>query len=101
MLTEDVPEPPQIDTDNVIIIDGQAVVQSMTKLPGMDKIRDLGDAFIKRIDRLMKGYSEGRIIFDRYITRSLKEKTRAERAVTTQQVNFIIKDSMNVRKSPN
>ena len=30
MVTEDGPEPPQIDRDNVIIIDGQAVVQSMT-----------------------------------------------------------------------
>ena len=97
MLTEDVPETQQIDRDNVIIIDGQAVVQSMTKLPGMDKIGDVGDAFIKRIDRVMKGYSEGRIIFDRYNTGSLKEKTRTKRAVTTQPVKFIIQDSMNIR----
>ena len=100
MLTEDVPEPSQIDRDNVAIIDGQAVVQSMTKLLGMDKIRDLGDAFIKRIDRLVKGYSEGRIIFDRYITGSLKEKTRTKRAGTTQPDKFIIQDSMNITMCP-
>ena len=50
MLTEDGPETPQIDRDNVIIIDGQDAMQSITTLQGMDKIRDLGDAFIKRID---------------------------------------------------
>ena len=91
MLTEDVPEPPQIDRDNVIIIDEQAVVQSMTKLLGMEKIRDLGDAFITRIDILMKGYLEGRIIFDRYITGSLKESS---------SYKLIIQDSMNVHNVP-
>ena len=43
-----------IDRDKTIIIDGQAVVQSMTKLPGMDTICDLGDAFVKRIDRMTR-----------------------------------------------
>ena len=66
----------------------------------MDKTRDLGDAFIKRIDRLMKGYSEGRIIFDRYITGSLKEKTRSKRAVTTQPDKSIKQDSMNMHNVP-
>ena len=66
----------------------------------MEKIRDLGDAFIKRIDRLMKGYSEGRIIFDTYITGSLKEKARAKRTGTTQSVKFITQDSMNIRNVP-
>ena len=37
-----------IDRDKVIIIDGQAVVQSMTQLPGMDTICDSSDAFVKR-----------------------------------------------------
>ena len=62
-----------IDRHKVIIIDRQAVVQSMTKLPGMDTICDLGDAFIKRIDRMTKWYTEGWVIFDRYITGSLEE----------------------------
>ena len=75
-------------------------MQSMKKCPGMDKIRDLGNAFIKRIDRLMKGCSEGRNLFGRYITGSLKEKTRAKRAGTTQPVKSIIQDSMNVCNVP-
>ena len=56
-----------IDRDKVIIIDGQAVVQSMTKHPGIDTICDLGDAVVKRIDRMTRWYTEGRVIFDRYI----------------------------------
>ena len=69
-------------------------MQSMTKLPGMDKIRDMCYAFVKRINRLMKGYSESRIIFDRYIAGSLKVKTRAKRTYTS------IQDSMNTRSVP-
>ena len=90
-------EPGSIDRDKVIITDGQAVVQSMTKLPGMDKICDLGDAFVKRIDRMTRWYTEGRVIFDRYITGSLKEKTRAKRAGSTQSVKFIIEGQMSIR----
>jgi len=86
-----------IDRDKVIIIDGQAVVQSMTKLPGMDTICDLGDAFVKRINGMMRKYAEGRVIFDRYITGSLKEKTRAKRAGSTQPVKFIIQGQMSIR----
>ena len=48
----------------------------------------------------MKGYSEGRIIFDRYITGSLKEKTRAKRVGTTQPDKSIKQDSMNTRNVP-
>jgi hypothetical protein len=57
-----------VERDKVIIIDGQAVVQSMTKLSGMDTIYDLGDAFVKQINGMMMRYAEGRVIFDRYIT---------------------------------
>jgi len=86
-----------IDRDKVIIIDGQAVVQSMTKHPGMDTICDLGDAFVKRTDGLTRKYAEGRVIFDRYITGSLKEKTRVKRAGSTQPVKFIIQGQMSIR----
>ena len=51
--------------DKVIITDGQAVVQSMTTLPGMDIICALGEAFIKRIDGMTRRYAEGRVIFDK------------------------------------
>ncbi|KAG0717546.1 D-ribitol-5-phosphate cytidylyltransferase [Chionoecetes opilio] len=86
--------------ETVIIIDGQAVVQDMKKLPGMHTISDLTDAFDKRIDNMMNWYSEGRIISDRYITGSMKEKTRSKRAGSAQPVKFIIQDTMNIRNVP-
>ena len=47
--------------DKVIIIDGQAVVQCMKKSPGMDTIKDFGEAFQNRISRMVKYYSEVRL----------------------------------------
>ena len=55
----------------------------MKKSPGMDTIKDFGDAFQNRISRMVKYYSEVRVIFDRYIGESLKDKTRAKRAGST------------------
>ena len=50
--------------NRVIIFDGMAVVQSMKKNPTMKKIFNLPEQFIKRIRRLMNGYTEGRVLFD-------------------------------------
>ena len=69
----------------------------MTKLPGMDTLYNLGDTFVKRIDRMTKWCTEGSVIFDRYITGSLKEKTRAKKGGSTQSVKFIIEGQMSIR----
>lgn len=84
----------EVDSDNIMVIgplleennhvneaaivfDGMAVLQSMKKMSAMTKIIYLKTAFLNRMKRLMKGYAEGRIIFDRYLEVSLKDKTRA------------------------
>ena len=66
----------------------------------IDKIRNFGDEFMKQVNVMMKSYSEGRIIFDRYINGSLKEKTQAEKTGTTQPVKFIIQDAMSFQNVP-
>lgn len=66
----------------VIIIDAMAVVQCLKKTVATKTIADLTSQFVKRIQRMMKGYSEGRIIFDKYVEHSLKDKTRAKRATS-------------------
>lgn len=38
----------------------------------MNTIQDLGNAFVKRIARLIRDYSEGRGLFDQYVSNSLK-----------------------------
>jgi len=66
----------------VLIIDAMAVLQGMKKSPGMTTILHLKMAFNGRIGRMIQGYVEARIIFDRYVSGGLKEKTRIKRAVS-------------------
>ena len=49
----------------------------------MLKLSDLQEAFNKRIEKMMAGYVEGRVVFDRYMDQSLKNRTRQKRATTS------------------
>ena len=49
----------------------------------MLKLSDLQDAFNKRIEKMMVGNDEGRVVFDRYMYQSLKNKARQKRAATS------------------
>ena len=69
----------------VLIVDAMGILQSMTKTPTMLKLSDLQNAFHKRIENMMAGYDEGRVVFDRYLEQSLKNKTRQKRATTCVQ----------------
>ena len=62
---------PHSEPPKVLIVDAMAVLQSMKKTPMMLKLSDLQEAFIKRIEFMMVGYSEGRVVFDRYQEQSL------------------------------
>ena len=62
------------------IIDAMAVVQCMKKKPNMTTILHLKTAFNARIERMVIGYMEVRVVFDRYVEWSLKETTRKKRA---------------------
>ena len=82
----------------VIIVDAMAEVQSLRKIPTMKKIARLKEAFVNRIQRSVKLYSEARIIYDRYdVPQSLKEKTREKRAKQVDK-NFVVHDEMAISK---
>ena len=81
----------------VLIVDGMAVLHSMKKTPTMRKLSDLQEAFIKRIEWMIVDYNEGRVVFDRYLDNSLKNKTRQKRAVTSTE--FEIHPEMNLTMS--
>jgi len=68
---------------SVLIVDAMGVLQSMKKTPTMLKLSDLQDAFNKRIEMMMSGYDEGRVVFDRYMNQSLNNKTWQKRASTS------------------
>ena len=71
--------------DRALVVDAMAVLQSMKKTLTMRTHADLKETFVKRIENLLNGFNEGRIIFDRYLDQSLKNKTRQNRAATTTE----------------
>ena len=85
---------------SVLVVDAMGVLQSMKKTPTMLKLSDLQDAFNKRIEKMMAGYDEGRIVFDRYMDQSLKNKTRQKRATTSveYEIHLEMKLSMSIKE---
>jgi hypothetical protein len=95
VLISNIPTPPSLDnsmlgTDATLIIDGQALVQSLGKPKGLTTFGHLGDAFktaalqgsalFKRID----------IVFDRYYPSSIKAGKRKKRAQGTTPIRRVI-----------
>ena len=78
----------------VLIVDAMAVVQSMKKTPTMKNLSNLQEAFIKRIKGMVVCYDECRVVFDRYLDQSLKNKTRQKRAATS--IEFQIHPEMKL-----
>ena len=76
-----------------------SVVNSMKKTPGMVAIKQLKDAFIRKIMNMSKRYVEVRVIFDHYIEDSLKSKTRGGRATSdvASKATYEIHDEMSIR----
>ena len=74
------------------------VLQSMKKTPTMVKLSDFKEAFNKWIEKMMAGYDEGRVVFDRYIDQSLKNKTWQKRAnmLIEYEIHSQIKLTMSI-----
>ena len=61
--------------DKVIILDGMAVVNQVD-MTNLNTCKDFATAFVNRLQRMVSGYSEVQLIFDRYLQESLKSRTR-------------------------
>jgi len=85
---------------SVLIVDSMGVLQSMKKTPTMVKLSDFQEAFNKWIEKMMAGYDEGWIVFDRYIDQSLKNKTWQKRANTSieYEIHLQIKLIMSIEE---
>ena len=68
------------------------------KTAAMTKIIHLMTAFVKRINYLVKGYTEGHVIFDRYLEVSPKDKNRAKRAAKASALEFMVHEEMSIAK---
>ena len=84
----------------VCIIDAMAVVQAIKKGPSMLTCLDFASAFVRSIRKIIFGYDESCVIFDRYIDNSLKAQTRGKRSAGIDPVKFDIKDSTNIKLVP-
>lgn len=72
----------------VFIVDAMAMLQNMKKTPTTWKLSDFQEAFIKHTERMMVGYTEGRMVFDHYLDLSLKNKMHQKRAATSMVVKI-------------
>ena len=77
-----------------------AVVQAITKTTTMAYCYDFAQAFIHSISKIMSGYKEDRVIFDRYTKNSFKSQTRNKRSGGVEPVRFDINDSTNIKLVP-
>ena len=82
----------------VLIIDAMAVVQCIKKTPIMTSILHLKTAFNARFERMVIAYMDVRVIFDRYVEGSLKEKTRKKRTtyVAAATAGHVVHDGMSI-----
>ena len=60
----------------VIVIDGMALVNRVHKNPDMETWKDFAEGFVALMMTAFQGFDEIRLVFDRYISQSLKSRTR-------------------------
>ena len=72
----------------------------MKKNPSMKKMINFTEQFEKRVKRLMKGYAEGRVLFDQYIQNSLKTNTRKDRGDLDSKASYQIHSEMIIASIP-
>ena len=82
----------------VRIIYVMVVVQCIKKTPSMTSILHLKTAFRPRIERMVVGYLEVRVILDRYVEGCLQENTRKKRAtyVAIATARHVVHDGMSI-----
>ena len=61
------------------MFDGMALVNTIQKTDSMKTCKDFAKVFVQTLVHLTRCYDEIRLIFDRYVQGSLKQKMRAKR----------------------
>lgn len=80
-------------SDSILIIDGMAFVLSLGRPHQAETFGDYADCFIKRILSNGYKYREVHVVFDRYVSQSVKAGTRKKRAKGFAPVRRDITDS--------
>ena len=92
---------PHIDEvfGRILIVDGMAVVNSITKTDSMKTCADFADAFLSILCKMVEDFDEIRLVFDRYIEASLKNQTRKKRA-NRKTTYYHVKDNTLIKNIP-
>ena len=85
--------------DRILIIDRTAVVNSVVKTDKMKTCADFAESFLSIICNMAKDYDEVRVVFDRYLTPSLKSQTRRKRN-QRKTTYYHIKDNTLIKNIP-
>lgn len=83
----------------VIIIDGKAVVNSVSKIEQKKTCQDFADSFLEIICDMAASYDEVRLAFDRYIKTSLKDQMRVKRT-KGKSTYYHVKDNTFIQNFP-
>lgn len=96
LLTEKLECPVSLALEKVsstLIIDGQALVMSLGKPPGLENFGDLAELYTNNIQKYAKYYSRIDIVFDRYREKSIKSGTRTKRSKGATPIRRIIENA--------
>lgn len=86
-----------VHTDySVVVIDGMVELQGLRIDTHVNTCAKLADQFVSVICKKGKSAHEVRVLFDRYLEKSLKDQTRAKRAKCLTPVVFHISDAMDL-----
>ena len=85
----------------VLLIDGMALVNTVQKKDenAMKTCKDFADAFLRKLGKESEGFSEVRLLFDRYLAGSLKEKTRETRTAG-KEIKYRVSDTTSIANVP-
>ena len=75
----------KLQVQRVIIFDGMALVNSVSKTDNMMTCRDFAESFLEKLINFVANYDEVRLVLDRYLNTSLKEQMRKKRTVGNQR----------------
>ena len=88
---------PERDASSVLIIDAMCIVNMVPKNPAMSNALHFAKRFVDIVADMSDSYEEVRIVFDQYLTVSLKETTRLKRMVRTTPVHYHVNDNTEIK----
>ncbi len=95
---------PDVDMDTletgepcVLIVDAMCIVNMVIKTPDMTHGCHFARKFVDMVVAMGTSYDEIRIVFDQYLSGSLKETTRDKRTLKTTPIQYHVNDDTDIR----